>query len=91
MRWLCPRAESLFTLIEIFLCPFIIDLCWERMTSRTDVGHAPSRMRAFATVDGGPVPLGPTAAHEPAEIPRALWARWRSLGATSDQKMRVSA
>ena len=54
-------------------------------------GHAPSRVRAFATVDGGPVPLGPTAAHEPAGVPRALWARWRSLGATSDHKlMRVS-
>jgi len=56
-----------------------------------DGGHAPSRLRAFATVDGGPVPLGPTAAHEPAGIPRALWARWKSLGATSDHKLvRVS-
>jgi IS605 OrfB family transposase len=43
-----------------------------------DGGDAPSRMRALATVDGGPVPLGPTAAHEPAGVPRALWARWRS-------------
>jgi len=56
-----------------------------------DGGHAPSRMRALVTVDGGPVPLGPTAAHEPAGVPRALWARWRSLGATSDHKLvRVS-
>jgi len=56
-----------------------------------DGGHAPSRQRALAPVDGGPVPLGPTAAHEPTGVPRALWARWRSLGATSDHKlMRVS-
>jgi len=57
-----------------------------------DGGHAPSRLRAFVAVDGGPVPLGPTAAHEPAGVPRALWARWKSLGATSERKlMRVSA
>ncbi|MDT7868031.1 MAG: transposase [Acidianus sp.] len=56
-----------------------------------DGGHAPSRVRAFVTVDGGPVPLGPTAAHEPAPIARGAWARWKSLGATSDHKlMRVS-
>jgi len=56
-----------------------------------DGGPAPSRMRALVAVDGGPVPLGPTAAHEPAGVPRALWARWRSLGATTDHKlMRVS-
>jgi IS605 OrfB family transposase len=56
-----------------------------------DGGSAPSRLRAFVAVDGGPVPLGPTAAHEPTGVPRALWARWRSLGATSDRKlMRVS-
>jgi IS605 OrfB family transposase len=47
-----------------------------------DGGAAPSRMRALIPVDGGPVPLGPTAAHEPTGVPRALWARWKSLGAT---------
>jgi len=57
-----------------------------------DGGHAPSRVGPLITVDGGPVPLGPTAAHEPTGVPRALWARWRSLGATSAHKlMRVSA
>jgi len=55
-----------------------------------DGGSAPSRLRAFVTVDGGPVPLGPTAAHEPTPIAREAWARWKSLGATSGQKMRVS-
>jgi IS605 OrfB family transposase len=56
-----------------------------------DGGHAPSRLRAFVAVDGGPVPLGPTAAHEPTLIARGAWARWRSLGATSDHKLvRVS-
>ncbi|NAZ38740.1 MAG: IS200/IS605 family element transposase accessory protein TnpB [Acidilobus sp.] len=57
-----------------------------------DGGAAPSRLRALIPVDGGPVPLGPTAAHEPAPIARGAWARWKSLGATSDHKlMRVSA
>ena len=57
-----------------------------------DGGNAPSRLRALTPVDGGPVPLGPTAAHEPTPIARGAWARWRSLGATSDRKlMRVSA
>jgi len=57
-----------------------------------DGGSAPSRTRAFVAVDGGPVPLGPTAAHEPAPIARGAWARWRSLDATSEHKlMRVSA
>jgi len=56
-----------------------------------DGGDAPSRMRALATLDGGPVPLGPTAAHEPTPIARGAWARWKSLGATSDHKlMRMS-
>jgi len=57
-----------------------------------DGGAAPSRVRALTPVDGGPVPLGPTAAHEPTPIARGAWARWKSLGATSDHKlMRVSA
>jgi hypothetical protein len=29
-------------------------------------------------VDGSPVPLGSTATHEPIEIPRSLWGRWKS-------------
>ena len=57
-----------------------------------DGGSAPSRLRAFVAVDGGPVPLSPTAAHEPTLIARGAWARWKSLGATSEHKlMRVSA
>ena len=30
-------------------------------------------------VDGSPIPLGSTATHEPIEIPRSLWGRWKSL------------
>jgi len=56
-----------------------------------DGGAAPSRLRALTPLDGGPVPLGPTAAHEPTPIAREAWARWKSLGATSEHKlMRVS-
>jgi putative transposase len=32
--------------------------------------------------DGSPVPLGSTATHEPIEIPRSLWGRWKSPDAT---------
>jgi hypothetical protein len=28
------------------------------------------------------MPLGSTATHEPIEIPRSLWGRWKSLDAT---------
>jgi IS605 OrfB family transposase len=52
-----------------------------------DGGNAPSRLRAFVAVDGGPVPLGPTAAHEPAGVPRALWVRWRSLRPIMNEQM----
>jgi IS605 OrfB family transposase len=30
-------------------------------------------------VDGSPIPLGSTTTHEPIEIPRSLWGRWKSL------------
>jgi IS605 OrfB family transposase len=33
-------------------------------------------------VDGSPVPLGSTATHDPTEIPKSLWARWKSLDET---------
>jgi len=52
-----------------------------------DGGDAPSRLRALIPVDGGPVPLGPTAAHEPTGVPRALWARWRSLRPIMNEQM----
>jgi hypothetical protein len=32
-----------------------------------------------STLDGSPFPLGSTATHEPIEIPRSLWGRWKSL------------
>jgi hypothetical protein len=35
-----------------------------------------------SSLDGSPVPLGSTATHEPIEIPRSLWGRWKSLDAT---------
>jgi len=52
-----------------------------------DGGSAPSRVRAIAPVDGGPVPLGPTAAHEPTPIARGAWARWRSLRPIMNEQM----
>uniref|UniRef100_A0A7J3Y0M2 Transposase n=1 Tax=Thermogladius calderae TaxID=1200300 RepID=A0A7J3Y0M2_9CREN len=38
-------------------------------------------------VDGSPVPLGSTATHDPTEIPKSLWARWKSLDATNKHKL----
>jgi len=52
-----------------------------------DGGSAPSRQRALIPVDGGPVPLGPTAAHEPAPIARGAWARWKSLRPIMNEQM----
>jgi len=33
----------------------------------------------FLSLDGSTMPLGSTATHEPIEIPRSLWGRWRPL------------
>jgi len=42
-------------------------------------------------VDESLVPLGSTATHDPIVVARALWARWKSLGATNKHElMRVS-
>ena len=39
----------------------------------------------------GAVPSGSTATHEPTVVTRALWARWKSLGAMNEYKlMRMS-
>jgi len=47
-----------------------------------DGSNAPSL--GGSTLDGSPVPLGSTATHEPAGIPRSLWARWKSLPQTQN-------
>lgn len=46
-----------------------------------DGGRAPSL--GGLAVDGGPVPLGSSAAREPTQIPREVWARWEPLDATN--------
>jgi len=38
-------------------------------------------------VDGSPMPLGSTAAHDPIEIPKSLWARWKSLDAMNKHEL----
>jgi IS605 OrfB family transposase len=47
-----------------------------------DGGNAPSP--GGLVVDGSPVPLGSTAAHDPIGIPKSLWARWKSLDAMNE-------
>jgi IS605 OrfB family transposase len=43
------------------------------------------------SLDGSLVPLGSTAAHDPIEVPRSLWVRWKSLDATNKHElMRMS-
>jgi len=37
------------------------------------------------SIDGSLVPLGSTATHEPIEIPRSLWGRWKSPDATGSK------
>ena len=58
--------------------------CWNLLlkTLRGDGSYAPSP--AGLNVDGSLVPLGSTATHDPIGIPKTLWARWNSLGATNE-------
>jgi len=51
------------------------------LRARGDGSTAPSPGPMGGSAHGGPVPLAPTAAHDPTRIPRAVWARWKSLGA----------
>ena len=47
---------------------------------RGDGSHAPSPVGP--ALDGGRMPFGPTATHDPTRVPRPVWARWKSLEAT---------
>jgi len=56
----------------------------EAMMSRapeTEALYEGSAQKGFGdpSLDGSPMPLGSTATHEPIEIPRSLWGRWKSL------------
>jgi len=53
---------------------------WARLGNES---RAPSPA-GLIPLDGSPVPLGSTAAHDPITLPRGLWARWKSLEATSN-------
>jgi hypothetical protein len=50
----------------------------------TEALYEGSAQKGFGdpSLDGSPIPLGSTATHEPIEIPRSLWGRWKSLDAT---------
>ena len=50
----------------------------------TEALYEGSAQKGFGVlgIDGSPMPLGSTATHEPIEIPRSLWGRWKSLDAT---------
>jgi hypothetical protein len=37
------------------------------------------RRASGLSLDGSPFPLGLKSTHEPIEIPRSLWGRWKSL------------
>jgi hypothetical protein len=47
----------------------------------TEALYEGSAQKGFGVLilDGSPMPLGSTATHEPIEIPRSLWGRWKSL------------
>jgi len=65
-----------------------IDLLFKAL--RGNGSNAPSPA-GLIPVDGSPMPLGSTAACEPAPIAREVRARWRSIGATSEYRtMRMS-
>jgi IS605 OrfB family transposase len=50
-----------------------------------DGSHAPSL--GGLGVDGSPIPLGSTAAHDPTVVTKTLWARWKSLDATNKHEL----
>ena len=50
---------------------------------RGDGGHAPSPVGL--ALDGGRMPFGPTATHDPIRVPRPVWVRWKSLEATPNK------
>jgi hypothetical protein len=51
-------------------------------TEALDEGSAQKGWVLILDLDGSPFPLGSTATHEPIEIPRSLWGRWKSPDAT---------
>ncbi|MEM4621877.1 MAG: hypothetical protein QXT76_03640 [Sulfolobales archaeon] len=55
-----------------------------------DGGIAPSHPRL--KLDGSSVPLGSTATHEPIQIPRSEWTKWKSLDTATNENelIRVS-
>ncbi|RUM48269.1 MAG: transposase [Hyperthermus sp.] len=57
--------------------------CWNLLFKalRGDGSHAPSPA-GHIPVDVSPMPLGTNATHDPTRVPRAVWARWKSLEAT---------
>jgi hypothetical protein len=46
----------------------------------TEALYEGSAQKGFGdpSIDGSPVPPGSTGTHEPIEIPRSLWGRWKS-------------
>ncbi|AFK51610.1 transposase, IS605 OrfB family [Thermogladius calderae 1633] len=55
---------------------------WNLLLRALRGGGSSAPSPAGLSVDGSPVPLGSTAAHEPTRVPKALWARRKSLDAT---------
>ncbi|MEM0285104.1 MAG: hypothetical protein QXU85_05680 [Sulfolobales archaeon] len=55
-----------------------------------DGSIAPSHPRL--KLDGSSVPLGSTATHEPIQIPRSEWTKWKSLDTATNENelIRVS-
>ncbi|ACL10443.1 IS element ISDka1 orfB, putative transposase [Desulfurococcus amylolyticus 1221n] len=55
---------------------------WNLLLRALRGGGSTAPSPADLNLDGSPVPLGSTAAHEPTVIARDLWARWKPLEAT---------
>jgi len=51
---------------------------------RTHLGNGSSAPSpGWLNLDGSLIPFGSTATHEPTEMPKSLWARWKPLDATN--------
>jgi len=75
----CRRGGELWHRDVVSLWNLLLRACRTRLGNGST---APSL--GGLTLDGSPMPLGSTATHEPIVVKKPLWARWKSLEATTN-------
>ena len=62
----------------------LVRSCWSPLFEALRGGGSIAPSLGGLKLDGSPVPLGSTATHDPVRVPKPVWARWRSLEATTN-------